>query len=232
MSSETLPLTQLLERSHALEKAKTAARLERAASRGRTLAAEREREALAAKRALLRDTELELERERADEIASLPQCSHAVEATPAFDNRRVCGASASGSTTPDRLSHGSDTSYIVAHMAPDDEEVKRAVNAAGHAELSEDDLTLLVRALARETRMELPQHLHETGSSSGALRKTLCPLSAGLPSKLARSPAATIPNKRTSYIGESEGVQRLYSPPVARGVPVSVAMTRRLGPQP
>jgi len=173
--------------------------------------------------------QVELERERADEIASLPQCPQAVEATPAFDNRRVCGASASGSTTPDRLSHGSDTSYIVAHMAPDDEEVKRAVNAAGHAELSDDDLTLLVRALAREKRMELPQHLHETGSSSGALRKTLCPLS-GLPSKFARSPAATIPNKRTSYIGEPRGVQRLYSPPVARGDPVSVAMTRRLGP--
>ena len=126
------------------------------------------------------------------------------------------------------LTHGVHMAHM-AHMAPDDEEVKRAVNAAGHAELGEDDLTLLVRALARETRMELPQHLHETGSSSGALRKTLCPLS-GLPSKFARSPAATIPNKRTSYIGEPRGVQRLYSPPVARGDPVSVAMTRRLGP--
>ena len=113
--------------------------------------------------------QIELVRERAAEGESLPRCSPAVEATPAFDTLR-----SSGSTTPDRLSHGSDMSAIVAHMAPDREEVQRAVHAAGHGELSADDLTLLVRALAREKRMELPQHLHEAGCSPGELRKTLC----------------------------------------------------------
>ena len=167
--------------------------------------------------------QIELERERAAEGDSLPRCSPAVEATPAFDTLR-----SSGSTTPDRLSHGSDMSAIVAHIAPDREEVQRAVHAAGHSELSEDDLALLVRALAREKRMELPQHLHESGCSSGELRKKLC---RGM-SKLAitRSPAATTATARTSYIGEPRAVQRLYSPAVAGGGKlVSVAMTRSIG---
>ena len=167
--------------------------------------------------------QIELARERAAEGDSLTRCSPAVEATPAFDTLR-----SSGSTTPDRLSHGSDMSAIVAHIAPDREEVQRAVHAAGHSELSEDDLALLVRALAREKRMELPQHLHEAGCSSGELRKKLC---RGM-SKLAitRSPAATTATARTSYIGEPRAVQRLYSPAVAGGGKlVSVAMTRSIG---
>jgi hypothetical protein len=40
-------------------------------------------------------------------------------------------------------------------MAPDDEEVQRAVRALGHTELNSDDLALMVRALAREKQMEL-----------------------------------------------------------------------------
>jgi len=149
---------------------------------------------------------------------------------------RVPSAPSVGSSAETSIG-ASDVSFIARRVAPGRGEVECAVRAAGHAALGEEELTLLVRALAREKRIELPHLLREIeiDSSPGALsalrRVVSRPMSAWPAAML---PSRTAEHRNESFIGVNprsrSPVQRLYAPRVANGdVPVSVAMTRSIG---
>ena len=141
----------------------------------------------------------------------------------------------------------SDASFVLKRLAPSRGEVRRAAQALDSA-CSDAELSLLVRALAREKRIELPEYLQQINCSPGTLRRggggdnsghsgTSAASTSSTASEWPTAVVSSSPARHPSFIGvRTQGGSgttppaRLYSQsPKSGKLPVSTAVTRSIG---